>query len=157
MLASSPPTGSCVFLPLSPIHYPPLLFFLSLSLSFSCFVFKDVNAWECKRPSLLSFNGVAGVCVCLHVLRCISGGTRNRARHCSPHEALSGVRPLCLSVYQHNAARWDKWRQVLQYRVGSFGAWIINIFMRAFHSLCGALCCYGRWHPAVGRALITHG
>ena len=62
-----------------------------------------------------------------------------------------------LSVYQHNAAHWDKWRQLLQYRMGSFGAWIINIFMRPFHSLCGALCCYGRWHPAVGKALITHG
>lgn len=62
-----------------------------------------------------------------------------------------------LSVYQHNAAHWDKWRRPLQYRMGSFGAWIINIFMRPFHSLCGVLYCYGRWHPAVGRALITRG
>lgn len=63
-----------------------------------------------------------------------------------------------LSIYQHNAARWDKWRQLLQYRMGSFGAWIINIFIRPFHFLflCGVLCCCGRWHPAVGRALITH-
>lgn len=36
-----------------------------------------------------------------------------------------------------------------------WGPWIINIFMRPFHSLCGVLCCYGHWHPAA--ALITHG
>lgn len=58
-----------------------------------------------------------------------------------------------LWVYQHNAAHWDKWRQLLQYWMGSFGAWIINIFTKPFHSLYGVLSCYGRWHPAVGRAL----
>lgn len=156
VLASSPPTAECVFLSLW------LLFFSSSLSHVSFFFFRMCMPENGKGPHVFLFNTVtnpvfASVCVChtaFWKFKPSRSGTQARLT-LWPTWGLKRRSFSLLSVYQHNAAHRDKWRQLLWYRMGSFGAWIINIFMRPFHSLCGALCCYGHWQPAA--ALITQG
>lgn len=155
------PTDWSPCLSLSVSHSLPTNPFFFFSLSHISF-FRVCLPENAKRPHLLLTLWPV-LCLCMFVCAVLLFGSPSQLRDIQacltlwPAWGLKRHSFSLLSVYQHNAAHWDKWRQPLQYRMGSFGAWIINIFMRPFHSLCGVLCCYGRWHPAVGRALITHG
>lgn len=95
-------------------------------------------AWQCKGIHLL---------LVFPVLRCVfesPGQWRDTEVFLTLHFKQHWL--SLLSVYQHNAAHWDERQHPLLQGVGL-----------SFHSLCGALCCRGRWHPAVGLALIIHG
>lgn len=130
VLASSPPTAECVFLSLS-----DSFFFLFLMFLF----FRMCMPENGKGPRLFLFNTVtnpvfASVCVChtaFWMFKPSRSGTQARLT-LWPTRGLKRRSFSLLSVYQHNAAHGDKWRQLLWYRMGSSGAWIINIFYEVF-------------------------
>lgn len=119
-LVSSPPTAECVL------------------LSLSCLCLQDVHVCDRQRGHS-----------CFFLTRCDQSTTC--VRLCVRHTAFwkfkpsrSGTQarltlwPTCglereslplLWVYQHNAAQGDKWRQLLKYRMRSFGGPGLSTFL----------------------------
>lgn len=128
VLASSPPTAECVF----------------LSLSDSCACLRMEEGLTCVFLTLWPIPCFLRLFVCatrrFGSLSQAGVAHKQRAWHCGPHEALSAVRSLCcrfINTMQRTGINGDYYSGIER---GSFGAWIINIFMRPFHSLCGVLC-----------------
>lgn len=135
---------------LSLIYYTLFLSSLFFTFHVFCPTGQNVLTW------LLSCGQSVQLCTFVRTVLLLFGlrannGTYKHAWRCGPHEVKRHWLHL-LSIYQHNAAYWDKWQH---YCCSEWG--LLGPGLSAFHSPCGVLCYYGRWHPAAGLALITHG
>lgn len=118
------------------IHYSPLLLFSLSHVSHAFFrMYMHENA---KGPHLFLLTQWPLLYLCLFMCTILLFGSWSQWRHI---QACLTLRPTwglkqhsfsLLSVYQHNAAHWDKWRQLLQDRKGVFQGLDYQHFYEAF-------------------------
>lgn len=112
--------------------------FCFLFLMFLMLFFRMYMHENAKGPHLFLLTQWPLLYLCLFMCTILLFGSWSQWRHI---QACLTLRPTwglkqhsfsLLSVYQHNAAHWDKWRQLLQYRKGVFQGLDYQHFYEAF-------------------------